>query len=315
MPAVHPAQNLVGHETWSPGGGGSPWCTPSEFQCDYEWGNAFFSFDVGMAHVVSLNCYSRTNTTSVQYLWLESDLAGLNRTLTPWVIVLVHCPFYSTNDHHYHEWQTDDMQDSMEPLFYKYGVNIVIAGHVHAYQRCVNQHPRPVRRLASATSRPHVLSSFPCPHSYLPCGSSSGDAAPPNLCLVSGRSNPVYKTRVNDTFAPTYIVVGEGGNREGHATGYHKPSPAWSAFTNDTQFGHGTVSIYNHTHLRWQWHINVEPAWFTQDDAWVLRPETTSADNGLDDDQKDGGDGLMPEWVVWCLSIFGTAVVLGENMR
>ena len=40
-----------------------------------------------------------------------------------------------------------------------------------------------------------------------------------------------------------YIVVGDGGNREGHAKGYYTPTPSWNAYSNDTQFGHGTVTV------------------------------------------------------------------------
>ena len=31
-----------------------------------------------------------------QYLWLQNDLAQVNRTETPWIIVLSHRPMYNT---------------------------------------------------------------------------------------------------------------------------------------------------------------------------------------------------------------------------
>ncbi len=65
------------------------------------------------------------------------------------------------------------------------------------------------------------------------------------------RSTPVYN-QTPTAGAPTYVVVGTGGNREGHAGGYVHPTPAWSAYRNHTSYGHGTVSVYNATHLRWQ---------------------------------------------------------------
>ncbi len=37
--------------------------------------------------------------------------------------------------------------------------------------------------------------------------------------------------------------------REGHAKGYCKQQPAWSAFANDTDNGHGTLVIHNQTHM------------------------------------------------------------------
>ncbi len=47
-----------------------------------------------------------------------------------------HCPFYSTNEHHYEEWQTVAMAQTFEPLFFKYGVNVVVAGHGAHYPPC-----------------------------------------------------------------------------------------------------------------------------------------------------------------------------------
>ena len=57
------------------------------------------------------------------------------RSVTPFVAVSSHCPFYSSNTHHHLEWQTLAMQGTFEPLFMEHEVDIVFAGHVHAYQR------------------------------------------------------------------------------------------------------------------------------------------------------------------------------------
>ena len=88
-----------------------------------------------MAHFVFLNPYSNTNYTSNQYNWLLDELSRVDRSVTPWVIVVMHCPWYSSNTNHYGDQQTVLMRDSMEYLFYKYHVNIVFSGHVHAYER------------------------------------------------------------------------------------------------------------------------------------------------------------------------------------
>ncbi len=112
-----------------------PYCCPSVYQSGYDYGNSFYSFETGMSHVIFLNPYTYTNYTSKQYKWLESDLIKVNRKVTPWVIIIMHCPWYSSNMDHYGEQQTVEMRDFMEPLFYKYSVNIVFSGHVHAYER------------------------------------------------------------------------------------------------------------------------------------------------------------------------------------
>jgi hypothetical protein len=69
------------------------------------------------------------------YFRLNSDLLSVNRTITPWIVVVMHCPWYSSNIAHYSEAQTVIMRDSMEKLFLQYKVNIVLTGHVHAYER------------------------------------------------------------------------------------------------------------------------------------------------------------------------------------
>jgi len=112
-----------------------PYCCPSVYQSGYDYGNSFYSFETGMSHIIFLNPYTYTNYTSKQYKWLEIDLLGVNRKVTPWVIVIMHCPWYSSNVDHYGEQQTVEMRTYMEPLFYKFNVNIVFSGHVHAYER------------------------------------------------------------------------------------------------------------------------------------------------------------------------------------
>jgi len=114
---------------------GMPYCTPSVFQAEYNYGNSFYSFDSGLAHIIYLNPYTNTNPTSLQYNWLQNNLESVDRSVSPWIIVVMHCPWYSSNMNHYADSQTVLMREYMEDLFYKYNVNIVFNGHVHDYER------------------------------------------------------------------------------------------------------------------------------------------------------------------------------------
>jgi hypothetical protein len=114
---------------------GMPYCTPSIFQTEYNFGNSFFSFESGLAHIIYLNPYTNTLPRSQQFDWLHNDFNLINREKTPWVIIVMHCPWYSSNINHYSDQQTIQMRNSMEDLFYKYKVNIVFNGHVHDYER------------------------------------------------------------------------------------------------------------------------------------------------------------------------------------
>mmetsp|Transcript_2363 Transcript_2363/g.1695 ORF Transcript_2363/g.1695 Transcript_2363/m.1695 type:complete len:452 (+) Transcript_2363:54-1409(+) len=136
MPAIKPAEfGAVTIQAAINPATGKPWCASSVFQMEYNYGSSFYSFETGLAHVIYLNPYSVTNTSSVQYNWLESDLASVDRSVTPWILVVMHCPWYNSNLAHVNEEQAVLMREAMEPLLYKYHVNFVMTGHVHAYER------------------------------------------------------------------------------------------------------------------------------------------------------------------------------------
>ena len=110
--------------------------TPSEFQGHYNYGNSFYSFQHGYIHFIILSSYSDTRRGSPQYEWLVSELEyNVDRTATPWLIVSFHCPLYTTFQGHVNESQSLQMKASMEPLFNRYNVNLVISGHDHGYMR------------------------------------------------------------------------------------------------------------------------------------------------------------------------------------
>lgn len=95
--------------------------------------NLYYSFEVAGVHVVMLGSYTDFDKDSEQYKWLQADLARVNRARTPWLIVLLHAPWYNTNTAH--QGEGEKMRQAMEPLFYAANVDIVFAGHVHAYER------------------------------------------------------------------------------------------------------------------------------------------------------------------------------------
>jgi len=45
------------------------------------------------AHVINLSPYVDYTPGSAQWQWLAEDLAGINRSVTPWVIVDIHNPW------------------------------------------------------------------------------------------------------------------------------------------------------------------------------------------------------------------------------
>ncbi|XP_056691106.1 probable purple acid phosphatase 20 isoform X2 [Spinacia oleracea] len=98
--------------------------------------NLYYSFDVASeVHVIMLGSYTDFGQGSSQYIWLESDLNKVDRKKTPWVVVLVHAPWYSSNKAHSGEYESVGMRKAMEQLLYHGKVDLVFSGHVHAYER------------------------------------------------------------------------------------------------------------------------------------------------------------------------------------
>lgn len=95
--------------------------------------NLYYSFDVAGVHVLMLGSYTDYDEYSDQYGWLKADLAKVDRKKTPWLLALFHVPWYNSNVAH--QGEGDGMMSSMEPLLNAAGVDIVLSGHVHAYER------------------------------------------------------------------------------------------------------------------------------------------------------------------------------------
>src|SRR5687767_5342229 len=66
---------------------------------------------------------------SKQLEWLDKELAASG---SDWKIAFFHHPLYSSGATH---GSADLQRELLEPVFLKYGVNVVIAGHEHFYER------------------------------------------------------------------------------------------------------------------------------------------------------------------------------------
>jgi 3',5'-cyclic AMP phosphodiesterase CpdA len=98
------------------------------------FGNLYYSWDYGNIHFIALDSESfEYFQMSPQHIWLKQDLHNVNRTKTPWVVAFWHSPWYCSNT--VHQWDGWLMKESFEDLFYHYKVDLVLQGHVHAYER------------------------------------------------------------------------------------------------------------------------------------------------------------------------------------
>ena len=90
-------------------------------------------FDIDDIYIY-ISCFTAKYTP--QYTWLEKELSKVNRAETPWLIVLLHSPWYNSNSYHYMEGEA--MRVTFEPWFVQHKVDLVFAGHVHSYERSVS---------------------------------------------------------------------------------------------------------------------------------------------------------------------------------
>jgi len=93
----------------------------------------YYSFDYGTAHFVVLDTDSsllRVSASSLDDMadWLEADLAATDRF---WKIVAMHRPWYVSDN----RARRQAIYDHLVPRFEAYGVDLVLAGHDHLYER------------------------------------------------------------------------------------------------------------------------------------------------------------------------------------
>ena len=89
-------------------------------------GKEFYRFTKGDVAFYALNS---TYMDKRQIEWLESELA---KDTSKWKICFFHHPPYSSGGKHGSESQ---LREIVEPIFVKHGVNVVLTGHDHFYER------------------------------------------------------------------------------------------------------------------------------------------------------------------------------------
>ncbi|XP_010678957.2 purple acid phosphatase 6 isoform X1 [Beta vulgaris subsp. vulgaris] len=93
----------------------------------------WYSIKRGPAYIIVLSSYSAFTKYTPQYNWFQAELEKVDRHETPWLIVLMHTPLYNSDNYHYMEGES--MRVIFEPWMVSFKVDLVLAGHVHAYER------------------------------------------------------------------------------------------------------------------------------------------------------------------------------------
>lgn len=100
----------------------------------------YHSFDYGNVHVINLDSQASSRNTIEQNgadgpmaAWLRQDLAATTKT---WILAIFHHPPYSKGSHDSDtESQMVQMRTHFGPIMENGGVDLVLVGHSHAYER------------------------------------------------------------------------------------------------------------------------------------------------------------------------------------
>lgn len=147
------------------------------------------------AHIIFLSSYSPFVKYTPQYKWLKAEFKKVDRKKTPWLIVIMHAPIYNSNSAHYMEGES--MRAAFESWFCQYKVDVIFAGHVHAYERSY--------RISNIHYNVTGGSSYPIPDKSAPVYITVGD----------GGNQEGLASRFNDP-QPDYSAFREASY--GHST-------------------------------------------------------------------------------------------------
>ena len=94
----------------------------------------YYSFDFGNVHFVCLDSMTSIRQPgSPMLVWLDNDLAATNQR---WTIAFWHHPPYSHGSHNSDsESELIEMRENALPILESHGVDLVLAGHSHSYER------------------------------------------------------------------------------------------------------------------------------------------------------------------------------------
>jgi predicted phosphodiesterase len=93
----------------------------------------YYSFDYNNVHFISMSTEAPYEIGSEQYEFIKSDLEKTSKDQNVnWIIVYYHQPMYTSKTNHE---GLESLRDIYHTLFTDYGVDLVLQGHVHNYQR------------------------------------------------------------------------------------------------------------------------------------------------------------------------------------
>lgn len=95
--------------------------------------NTYYSFDYHNVHFIAMDSMLPYTINSPQYSFVRNDLISTSQNPDiKWIIVYFHHPMYTSSSEHSSDLL---LRETYHPLFDQYGVDLVLQGHNHNYQR------------------------------------------------------------------------------------------------------------------------------------------------------------------------------------
>ncbi len=118
----------------------------------------YYRVDTGDIHFIVLDLEWGLETfTSAQRSWLDATLASINPA--DWIVVITHAPVYSSG----FNGVNTELQATLAPIFKTGGVDLVISGHDHHYERIIKDGI--TYMITGTSSQPDVVSGNQIPNS------------------------------------------------------------------------------------------------------------------------------------------------------
>jgi len=208
-----------------------------------ELSGLWYAFTVGSVRVVCLNnddvCYQdggdsyvRGYSGGAQRAWLEATLAeSRRRPDIDWIVVCMHQVVISSANHF--NGCDRGIREEFVPLFDRYGVDLVVCGHEHHYER---SHP-----LRGADRHGETL----CPHAAARDTATIDTAKGTVHMVLGGGGTAVPSNGLLWTPPRARVIVGVGGvGPSGHRSPIYVPEDArgWSA-VRDTAWSWGFAAF------------------------------------------------------------------------
>lgn len=138
----------------------------------------YYSFRYAGAHFIIIDTNINYSAGSLQRLFIESDLLLASSSGSPvdWIFAVLHHPPFASNS----DFMDLSVRKELSPLFDLYGVDVVITGHAHFYERTY-----PVYANETLADSDPSRSTDPSAPIYLVTG---GGGASPDVSCGSKRS-------------------------------------------------------------------------------------------------------------------------------